>query len=116
MLDFAFDQAQARRAPLLAVFPAGAGPLAEEVLAQYRQRYPGVAVQVRAGWQVRPGGALLAAAEGAGLLVVGRPDAQPPTRGRPAPVGDVLLREAACPVAVIPTAAGDRRVPTTGRR
>jgi nucleotide-binding universal stress UspA family protein len=121
VLEFAFAEAQRRGVPLVAahartrsifdarqlVMAAIAPALDREdeiggLLEDWSSRYPGIEVQVnsRVG---RPGPALLEAARGAGLIVLG-------SRGRGARSGLVLgsvsqavLHGAHSPVAVIPT-------------
>ncbi len=110
-LDFAFEEAALRNAPLLAVSALADAPGtlgggrrlqddAEQALISLGKQHPGVTVLRR----VAPGGAraaLLAAADDAQLLVVG-------SRGRGGirgmllgSVSDAILHHAGCPVAIV---------------
>ncbi|WP_236244660.1 universal stress protein [Streptomyces sp. CC210A] len=72
-----------------------------EALAPWRERYPDVPVtehvEIGGGGQV-----LLSAAEGAGLLVVGRRVRHAPVGPRIGSVAHAALHHARCPVAVVP--------------
>ncbi|MGX2992922.1 universal stress protein [Streptomyces sp. JNUCC 64] len=124
-LGFAFEAAAAHGAPLRAVrawhlpsphafgpeflrrSDAAGGPEAlerkalREVLAPWRERFPGVEVveHVEMG---SAGQVLLSVAGGARLLVVGRRARYTPTGGLIGSVAHAALHHARCPVAVIP--------------
>ncbi|MBO1413087.1 universal stress protein [Streptomyces sp. FH025] len=119
-LEFAFDAANRRAVPLLAVHAAGHRPsvitrehppgttaqeadrqaLAEALL-PWRESYPDVHVVEH----VSPDGparAVVDIAIGAGLLVVGRGGYRTGPAPRIGPVAHAAIHHAACPVAVIP--------------
>ncbi|MGW2780209.1 universal stress protein [Streptomyces populi] len=123
LLGFAFHTAAARQVPLLAVhgrsvplharMPWGADhEVAEEitgeaqqeltrVLRPWREKYP----QVRVADSIRlmsPGKAVLQAAEGAALLVVGRRAHRHGVAPHLGPVAHAALHHGRCPVAVVP--------------
>ncbi|KAB1990273.1 universal stress protein [Streptomyces triticiradicis] len=123
LLGFAFHTAAARQVPLLAVhgrsvplharMPWGADhEVAEEitgearqdltrVLRPWREKYP----QVRVTDSIRlasPGKAVLQAAEGAVLLVVGRRAHRHGVAPHLGPVAHAALHHGRCPVAVVP--------------
>ena len=125
-LAFAFDEASARGVPLLALYawwvlPASnLGPIepgrfdlvaaedeARRMLAEsvagWRDKYPDVAVHLVPGHHLNPAIALLEAGEHAGLVVVGRHGGNVLSRSLLASTGDMVLREAVCPVAVVPS-------------
>ncbi|GAA2143436.1 universal stress protein [Kitasatospora kazusensis] len=124
VLDFAFEAAVRRELPLLAVhawsYPlvAGAGralpPVFEEghikaeqdrllaeVLAGYRQEYPGVKVETLS---VRSGAAreLVALSAAHQLVVVGRHGTARGPLGRLGSVSQAVVQHGQCPVAVVP--------------
>jgi len=124
VIEFAFEAARLRGARLRAVHawqppsPLGLGPgeialageaqLAEEwrgflaaVLQVWRDKYPGVEV-VETVTRDRPRSALLRAASGAGLLVVGRHLVDRPAGPRIGPVTHTAIHHVGCPVAVVP--------------
>jgi nucleotide-binding universal stress UspA family protein len=122
-IEFAFDTARARSAPILAVYaaspyvwrptepgalPAGhparrSGREAEEVLwhvlTPWRDKYPSTPTKVVVEAS-DPVPALSRYARGAALVVLGRP--HPPRRSVPGTVTRALLHRASCPVAVVP--------------
>ncbi|HLT10137.1 MAG TPA: universal stress protein [Micromonosporaceae bacterium] len=126
-LAFAFDQASARKAPLTALYAwwmlpvSELGPAAisarEEALAEaeeearlllaeatagWRADYPDVEVNLMPARALNPTVALLDASRDAGLLVVSRHGGNALTRLVFGSVGDIAVREAPCPVAVVP--------------
>jgi nucleotide-binding universal stress UspA family protein len=124
VIEFAFDAARLRGARLRAVHAwqppsrigLGAGDIglvagrerAEEwlgflsaVLQVWREKYPGVEV-VETVTEGRARSALLRAASGAGLLVLGRRVTDRPTGPRTGPVTHAGIRHVGCPVAVVP--------------
>lgn len=122
-VEFAFDTARRRPAPIVAVYaarpyswrPAEPGALpaddparrtgteAEEVLRQaltpWREKYPSVPTSIVTE-AADPVAALSRYARGAALLVLGRP--HPPRCSAPGTVTRALLHRATCPVAVVP--------------
>ncbi|KES09107.1 stress-inducible protein [Streptomyces toyocaensis] len=122
VLDFAFAAAAARNAPVRAVHgqslpvhayvPWGvdhdvadgvaqdARKQLEQVLHPWRVKYPGVEVADTVGLE-SPARAVLRAADGAGLVVVGRRRHRLPAP-RLGPVAQAALHHARCPVAVVP--------------
>ncbi|MCH0541008.1 universal stress protein [Streptomyces sp. MUM 203J] len=123
LLAFAFEAAAARGVPLQVVHgrslplhahtPWGVDhDVAEEitqdaekqlgqVLHPWREKFPGVE-PVDAVRLESPAEALVRAAEGAELLVVGRRKHRPPLAPRLGPVAHAALHHARCPVAVVP--------------
>lgn len=130
-IDFAFQEAQARGARVIAVYawwllpvsglqpegfrryePPTEEDLAEaeeavrrmlaEATAAARADFPDVEVTLQPARALNPVMALLDASRDAGLLVVSRHSSNPLTRVLFSAVGDVAAREAACPVAVVP--------------
>ncbi|MER5202155.1 universal stress protein [Streptomyces sp. NPDC002825] len=123
LLAFAFEAAAARGVPLQVVHgrslplhahtPWGAdhdvakGITEEarkqlgEVLRPWREKFPGVEPVDAVGLE-SPAEAVVRAAEGAGLLVVGRRKHRPPLAPRLGPVAHAALHHARCPVAVVP--------------
>ena len=124
-LAFAFDQASARGVPLIALYAwwmlpvANLGPtnrrhydlseaedeahrMLSEAAAGWRDKYPEVETQLVAAHSINPTVALLAAGRDAGLLVVSRHGGNTLTRLLIGSVGDSVVRQAACPVAVVP--------------
>jgi nucleotide-binding universal stress UspA family protein len=124
-LGFAFDEASARGAPLIATYawwmlpPTNLGPtstrhydLAEaedeahrmlaEAVAGWGQQYPDVAVTLRPEHSLNPVVSLLDLSRTAGLLVVGRHGGNALSRLLFASASDIAVREAQCPVAVVP--------------
>ncbi|MFF8941558.1 universal stress protein [Streptomyces sp. NPDC014864] len=124
VVEFAFEQARLRRAPLRALYawqapsPIALGPgdvglmsdpqQAEEwlgfltaVLQVWREKYPDVEVR-QTVVEDRPAGALMRAATGAGLLVVGHRLVERPVGPRTGPVTHAAIHHVGCPVAVVP--------------
>ncbi|MEU3338328.1 universal stress protein [Streptomyces sp. NPDC002144] len=124
VIEFAFEAARSRGARLRAVYawqppsPIGlgtgdigllAGPRrAEEwlgflsaVLQVWREKYPGVEA-LETVTEGRARSALLRAASGAGLLVVGRRVTDRPAGPRTGPVTHAAIHHVGCPVAVVP--------------
>jgi len=125
-VGFAFEEAAARGAPLIALYawwmlPWGAnfGPIdlryydpteardeAQRMLAEavagWAGKYPDVPVEQRAAHDLNPTLALQDAADAAGLVVVSRHGGTTLTRLLLGSVGDALVRHAPCPVAVVP--------------
>jgi len=124
VIEFAFEEARLRGARLKAVHawqqpsPLGLGPgdlalvdgpeRAEEwlgflmaVLQVWRDKYPEVEV-VETVTEGRPQSALLRAASGASLLVVGRRTVDRPAGPRTGPVTHAAIHHVGCPVAVVP--------------
>jgi nucleotide-binding universal stress UspA family protein len=124
-LTFAFDEASARGVPLLALYawwmlpPSDVGPMAPrhydltsagdearrllaEATAGWRENYPDVEVSLVPAHSMNPTVALLELSQDAGLLVVSRHGGNALTRLLFGSVGDIAVREAACPVAVVP--------------
>ncbi|MCX3059268.1 universal stress protein [Streptomyces beihaiensis] len=123
LLDYAFTSAAARGVPLRAVHgrsvplhayaPWGidhtvthevrhdAQKELRHVLHPWRDKFPGVPVidTVRLD---SPARAVVAAATGAGLLVVGRRRHHPPVTPRLGPVTQAAVHHARCPVAIVP--------------
>jgi nucleotide-binding universal stress UspA family protein len=124
VIEFAFEEARLRHTRLRTVYawqqpPAlGLGPgeialvdaprRAEEwqgvlraVLQVWREKYPEVDV-VETVAAEKPTTALVRAASGAKLLVVGRRPAEGPLAVRTGPVTHAAIHHAGCPVAVVP--------------
>ncbi|GAA1016440.1 stress protein [Streptomyces sp. F-3] len=124
VIEFAFREAQLRRARLRAVYAwqqpsvLGLGPgeialvddpgRAEEwqsflsaVLRVWRDKYPEVEV-VETVVRDKPSTALVRAASGASLLVVGRRPSARPAGPSTGPVTHAAIHHAGCPVAVVP--------------
>ncbi|MEU6255782.1 universal stress protein [Streptomyces sp. NPDC047043] len=124
VIQFAFEEARLRGARLKVVHawqqpsPIGLGPgdlglvgspeRAEEwhgfltaVLQVWRDKYPGVEV-AETVTEGRPQSALLRAASGASLLVVGRRSTDRPAGPRIGPVAHAAIHHVGCPVAVVP--------------
>ncbi|MFK4145400.1 universal stress protein [Streptomyces sp. NPDC004065] len=124
VIEFAFEEARLRHARLRAVHAwqrpsaLGLGPgeialvddpdRAEEwqgfvsaVLRVWRDKYPEVEV-VETVVREKPATALVRAASGASLLVVGRRPAASPAGPRTGPVTHAAVHHAGCPVAVVP--------------
>ncbi|WP_320779566.1 universal stress protein [Streptomyces sp. CRN 30] len=124
VMEFAFHEARLRRARLQAVYawqepgPLTLGPgevglmtgtgqarewreFLSGVLQPWREKYPDVEVRESAA-EGRPAGALIAAATGAGLLVVGHRLTDRPLGPRTGPVTHAAIHHAGCPVAVVP--------------
>lgn len=125
LLGFAFTAAAARGVPLRAVHsrsvplhayvPWGVDhdvteeivqeaqkPLSQ-VLRPWREKFPGVEVADSIGLK-SPARAVVGAAEGADLLVVGRRKHHPHLTPRMGPVAQAAVHHARCPVAVVPHA------------
>ena len=124
-LAFAFDEASARGVPLIALYAwwmlpaANLGPtnqwhydlleaeeearrMLSEAAAGWREKYPEVETQLVAAHSMNPAVALLEAGCRAGLLVVSRHGGNTLTRLLAGSIGDSVVRQAACPVAVVP--------------
>jgi len=123
LLRFAFETAAARGAPLRAVHgrslptdayvPWGVDhevtediaqdmrKLLDQALRPWRDRFPSVEVTETPAL-VGPARGVVRAAEGAGLLVVGRRRHRRPLAPRLGPVTQAALHHAQCPVAVVP--------------
>jgi nucleotide-binding universal stress UspA family protein len=129
-IEFAADEASARDAPLVVLYAwwmmpvsrlgsgrqpgqplpqADLGAAEEEVrrmlaeaTAGVRNRYPDLAMELRPTHALNPAAALLDASANAGLLVVSRHGGTTLTRRLFSSIGDVAVRHAACPVAVVP--------------
>jgi nucleotide-binding universal stress UspA family protein len=110
-LQFAFDEAELRRWPVIALHTVPrAGPSArsadevvniEELLAGQKEDHPDVEVStVVTGGEPSP--AILRASATAGLLVVGRPHRQVGLRSWSHSVARSVLAGAQCPVAIVP--------------
>lgn len=109
---FAFEAAASRRVPLVAVRAwcdrqcdgPGRAVVEEralrECVAAWADKYPEVAVRVRAVRERSAGRALLAV-EGAQLVVIGSRRPEAVAGGLPGATGNRLLANAACPVAVV---------------
>jgi len=127
-LAFAFDEASARGVPLIALYAwwmlpaANLGPtnqwhydlleaeeearrMLSEAAAGWREKYPEVETQLVAAHSMNPAVALLEAGCRAGLLVVSRHGGNTLTRLLGGSIGDSVVRQAACPVAVVPESA-----------
>ena len=76
-----------------------------ESVAGWREKYPDVPVLLMPLQAPNPYVVLIEASRDAGLLVVGRYGGNALTRLLLAAVGDVAVREAHCPVAVVPEPA-----------
>jgi nucleotide-binding universal stress UspA family protein len=123
VIEFAFEAARTRRARLKVVhawqppapFALGPGDIGlvegpqragewegflTAVLQVWRDKYPGVEV-VEAVTEGRAQPALIRAATGASLLVVGRRTTARPTGPRTGPVTQSVIHHAGCPVAVV---------------
>lgn len=117
-LSFAFMRADAARVPLVVLHavPPGSGPRehtrreldVSEVLAGWKEEFPGVEVGVRFV-QDNADQAALHAADRASLLVVGRPHAYAGPGSWIGSVGRAVLRHTVSPLAVVPRDAADTR-------
>ncbi|MYX43157.1 universal stress protein, partial [Streptomyces sp. SID89] len=124
VIEFAFEAALARRARLRVVHAwrppsaLGLGPgevalvddpfradewqgFVSAVLQVWRDKYPDVEVR-QSVVREKATTALVRAASGAGLLVVGRRIADRPALARTGPVTHAVIHHVACPVAVVP--------------
>jgi nucleotide-binding universal stress UspA family protein len=123
-LEFAFDEASARGVPLIATYawwmqpptdlgrsgrhydPAEAEEQARRMLAEavagWAQHYPDVEVTLRPEHSLNPVVGLLDLSRDAGLLVVSRHGGNTLSRLLFASISDIAVREAQCPVAVVP--------------
>jgi nucleotide-binding universal stress UspA family protein len=124
-LGFAFDEASARGVPLIASYawwmlpPANLGPtspkqydlvdaedearrMLAEAVAGWAQQYPDVAVTLRPEHSLNPVVGLLDLSRTAGLLVVSRHGGNVLSRLLFGSISDIAVREAQCPVAVVP--------------
>ncbi|MGW1888759.1 universal stress protein [Streptomyces sp. NPDC002004] len=120
LLDFAFDFAARREVPVQVVHtwhvpvlhrtpadgtgdgaPAELTEALEAAVRPWRERFPRVEVAENTV-PGRAGSHLVAAAAGAGLMVVGRRDRRTPVGPHIGSVTHVLVHHALCPVAVVP--------------
>lgn len=124
VIEFAFEAARRRHARLRAVhawhttYPVGLGPgdiglvgeswqgeewlgFLRAVLQAWRDKYPDVEV-LETVVDDRPSTALVRAATGASLLVVGHRLAERPVGPRTGPVTHAAIHHVGCPVAVVP--------------
>jgi nucleotide-binding universal stress UspA family protein len=124
-LAFAFDEASARGVPLIATYawwllpPNNVGPMAPrhydlveaeeearrmlaEAVAGWSERYPDVEVTLRPEHSMNPVVGLLDLSRKAGLLVVSRHGGNALSRLLLGSISDIAVREAECPVAVVP--------------
>jgi nucleotide-binding universal stress UspA family protein len=124
-LAFAFDEASARGVPLKVLYawwmlpPSDVGPMAPhhydlvsaedearrmlaEATAGWSESYPDVEVTLIPARAANPTAALLELSQDAGLLVVSRHGGNALTRLLLASIGDIAVRQASCPVAVVP--------------
>jgi nucleotide-binding universal stress UspA family protein len=124
-LAFAFDQASGRGVPLLALYAwwmvsaSHDGPfdlasynladaeqearrLLAEAIAGWREKYPDVEVALLPAHALNPTQALIEASQNAALLVVSRHGGNAMTRLLLGSIGDMAVRKAASPVAVVP--------------
>lgn len=124
-LEFGFDEASARGVPLIVLYawwmlpPSDRGPISPrhydldaaedearrllaEATAGWSERYPDVAITLMPAHAVNPTLTLLELSQDAGLLVVSRHGGNVLTRLMFASIGDIAVREAECPVAVVP--------------
>jgi len=123
-LEFAFEEAAARGVPLHALYawwsvmPGELGPedrlydlqaardearrLLSESVAGWRDKFPDVPIHLEPLRAPNPYLVLIEESRNAGLLVVSRHGGNALTRLLLAAVGDVAVREAHCPVAVVP--------------
>jgi len=127
-LGFAFEEAAARGAGLVATYawwmlpPSALGPesprkydlgeaedaarrMLAEAVAGWRQQYPDVDVALRPQRSPNPVVGLLEQSRTAGLLVVSRHGGNTLSRLLFASISDTAVREAHCPVAVVPAQA-----------
>lgn len=127
-LGFAFDEASARAVPLIATYawwmlpPTKLGPasprsydlvqaedgarrLLAEAVAGWTRQYPDVEVVLRPEHSLNPAVGLLELSRTAGLLVVSRHGGNTLSRLLFASISDIAVREAHCPVAVVPEQA-----------
>ncbi|MFI6875540.1 universal stress protein [Streptomyces sp. NPDC050400] len=120
VVEFAFREAELRRAPVRAVYvwhvpfttampdPEHRAALRAEadrslvaMLRPWREKFPQVPVRDSV-LEGRPAHQVGRAARGAGLLVVGRRTRRRAVGSRTGPVAHALIHHAACPVAVVP--------------
>lgn len=124
-LDFAFEEASARGVGLIATYawwllpPSALGPdaprkydlveaeeaarrMLAEAVAGWREQYPDVEVTLRPERSLNPVVGLLEQSRTAGLLVVSRHGGNTLSRLLFASISDIAVREAHCPVAVVP--------------
>ncbi|MFJ5814308.1 universal stress protein [Streptomyces sp. NPDC093108] len=123
LLEFAFTDATARGVPLRVVhgqslpvaayapwgvdhdvaeeIAQGARKRLDRVLRPWRDRFPHVEVDDRIVLE-SPARAVVSAAPGAGLLVVGRRERRPAPAPHLGPVAQAAIHHAHCPVAVVP--------------
>src|SRR5690606_32571729 len=127
-LRFAYEQASARKVGLVATYawwmlpPSALGPesprrydlveaenaarrMLAEAVAGWAQEYPDVDVTLRPERALNPVVGLLELSRTAGLLVVSRHGGNTLSRLLFASISDIAVREAHCPVAVVPDQA-----------
>ncbi|WP_370962563.1 universal stress protein [Amycolatopsis sp. cg9] len=106
-LQFALEEASARRAPVLVVHAFTDGTEAtgqrglEARVATWARKYPALTISSRAVRDRNPSHALLEAAPSAQLIVVGTRGRGPVAGGVLGSTGNALLSHAVCPVAVV---------------
>jgi nucleotide-binding universal stress UspA family protein len=124
-MRFAFEEAAARGVPLVALYAWWMSPVSSlspedgrrydlvaaedearrllaEAVSGWQGEYPDVKVELRPAQAINPTVALLEESEHAGLLVVSRHGGNALTRLLFGSIGDIAVRRAACPVAVVP--------------
>lgn len=122
---FAFEEASARDVSLRAIYAWWTMPISQlgptdrrhydlvqaedearrmlaESVAGWREKYPDVSVELVAAHTMNPVVALVEASDEAGLLVVSRHGGNALTRLVFVSVADTVVRDASCPVAVVP--------------
>jgi nucleotide-binding universal stress UspA family protein len=105
------------RTPEIARAEQDARALLSSAVAAWREHYPGVRVTLAPAHSMNPVVALLDASRDAGLLVVSRHGGNVVTRLVCSSVGDAAVRQAPCPVAVVPetsTVEGEERTRDNG--
>lgn len=110
-LRFGFEQADGRSEGLNVLHAAPAGTTLEdfeghqanvaEIVAGWQERFPGVRVQ-RTSSSGDPIETCIAATAGSSLVVIGRPHGHTMPFGLARPVAMQVVRQAVCPVAVVP--------------
>jgi nucleotide-binding universal stress UspA family protein len=122
-IEFAFAEAALRGVPLHAIYAWGYLPdedhdeargLLSEALADSREAYPDVKVEVIVEHSLDPPAAMLAASGIASLVVIGPHDQTAPRRLLLGSVAEILTHHSRCPVAVVhpyPALVGGTRSP-----